>query len=246
MVLVVKNPPANPGDVRDVGSIPGSGRSPGGGNGKPLRYSCLENPMDRGTWWATVPRVTNSWMWLKWLRTHVRSGYSGTDHAWNSVPSDNAITPGPVALINSVSTDSYLLQSWLLLPDHMCSILVTTFHGTCIWTCLSPPDCELQESGNLIFFSLFLAFPVPAQHHPPTSFPQSKEKLSSMKLVPGAKNVEDHYSGEGSDSLILLMDIHLCSFKLKEQAQNPTLAEFCHFWKDSLFHKTMLITKEVS
>ena len=53
MVLVVKNPPANRGDIRHMGSIPGSGRSPGGGNGNPLQYSCLENPVDRGTWRAT-------------------------------------------------------------------------------------------------------------------------------------------------------------------------------------------------
>ena len=51
---VVKIPPANAGDV---GSIPGWGRSPGGGHGNPLQYSCLENPMDRGAWWATVHRV---------------------------------------------------------------------------------------------------------------------------------------------------------------------------------------------
>ena len=49
-VLVVKNPPANAGDIRDVGSIPGLGRSPGGGNGNPLKYPCLENPMDREAW----------------------------------------------------------------------------------------------------------------------------------------------------------------------------------------------------
>ena len=48
VVLVVKNPPANAGDIRDVGSIPGSGRSPGGEHGNPLQHSCLENPMDRG------------------------------------------------------------------------------------------------------------------------------------------------------------------------------------------------------
>ena len=54
VVLVVKKQSANAGDVRDVGSIPGSGRSPGGGHGSPLQYSCLENPMDRGVWWATV------------------------------------------------------------------------------------------------------------------------------------------------------------------------------------------------
>ena len=58
MVLVVRNPPANAGDTRDTGSIPGSGRSPGGGNGNPPQYSCLENPVDRGAWWAPVPGVT--------------------------------------------------------------------------------------------------------------------------------------------------------------------------------------------
>ena len=61
VVLVVKKAPANAGDVRDTGSIPGLGRSPGGGDGNPLQYSCLENPMDRGAWWATVQRVAKSW-----------------------------------------------------------------------------------------------------------------------------------------------------------------------------------------
>ena len=65
VVLMVKNPPANSGDVRDADSIPGLGRSPGGGNGNPLQYSCLGNPMDRGAWQATVHRVTKSWTRLK-------------------------------------------------------------------------------------------------------------------------------------------------------------------------------------
>ena len=60
MALVVKNPPANAGDVRDRASIPGLGRSPGGGHGNPLQYSCLENPMDRGDWQTTVLRVAKS------------------------------------------------------------------------------------------------------------------------------------------------------------------------------------------
>ena len=59
-VLVVKNPPAIAGDIRDAGSITGSGRSPGGGHSNPLQYSCLENLMDRGAWWATVYRITKS------------------------------------------------------------------------------------------------------------------------------------------------------------------------------------------
>ena len=55
---MVKNPPADAGDIRDMGSIPESGRSLGEGHGNPLQYSCLENPMDRGTWRATVHGVT--------------------------------------------------------------------------------------------------------------------------------------------------------------------------------------------
>ena len=60
VAVVVKNLPANAGDIRDAGSIAGLGRSPGGRNGNPLKYSCLENPMDRGAWWATVHRVAMS------------------------------------------------------------------------------------------------------------------------------------------------------------------------------------------
>ena len=51
---MMKNPPANAGDIRDSGSNPGSGRSPGGGHDNSLQYSCLKNPMDRGAWWAAV------------------------------------------------------------------------------------------------------------------------------------------------------------------------------------------------
>ena len=54
VAIVVKNPPGNAGDVRDEGSIPGLGRSPGEGNDNPVQYSCLENPMDRGAWQASL------------------------------------------------------------------------------------------------------------------------------------------------------------------------------------------------
>ena len=64
MALVIKNPPANAGDVRDAGSIPGLGRYLGGGNGNSLQYSSLENPMDRGAWWATVHGVEKNWIQL--------------------------------------------------------------------------------------------------------------------------------------------------------------------------------------
>ena len=64
VALVVKKPPANAGDVRDEGSIPGFGRCPVIGNGNSLQYFCLQNFMDRGAWWATVYGVTKSWIWL--------------------------------------------------------------------------------------------------------------------------------------------------------------------------------------
>ena len=60
MEQVVKNPAANAGDIRDTGSILGSGRLAGGGQGNPLQYSFLENPTDRGAWWATVYMVAKS------------------------------------------------------------------------------------------------------------------------------------------------------------------------------------------
>ena len=71
--LVVENLPASVGDTGDLSSIPGSGRCPGEGNGNPLQYSRLENPMNRGAWWAVVQRVAKSRAWLKRLNTHTHS-----------------------------------------------------------------------------------------------------------------------------------------------------------------------------
>ena len=70
VALVVKNPPANAGDVRDAGLISELGRPAGGGHGDPLQCSCLENPHGQRSLGATVHSVTKSWTWLKWLITH--------------------------------------------------------------------------------------------------------------------------------------------------------------------------------
>ena len=70
VALVVRNLPANAGDVRDKSSIPGSGRCPGGEHGNPLQYSCLENSTDRGAWWATVHGAAKS---RAWLSSHTRT-----------------------------------------------------------------------------------------------------------------------------------------------------------------------------
>ena len=83
MALVVRNPSANTRDVRDVGWIPGSGRSSGGGHGNPLQYSCLENLMDRGAWWATVQRVAKS---QTWKRLSIITGILiGGLYYWNKI-----------------------------------------------------------------------------------------------------------------------------------------------------------------
>ena len=78
MALLVKNPPANAGDIRDVGLIPGSGRPLGGGHGNPHQYSYLQNPMDRGAWSATVHEVANSQTQLKQLSMHANAGDTGS------------------------------------------------------------------------------------------------------------------------------------------------------------------------
>ena len=74
-VLVVRNPPANAGDVRDAGVIPGLGKTPGEESGNPLQYPCLDNSMDRGAWWAMLHRVAKSWAWLKRFSMHACMHY---------------------------------------------------------------------------------------------------------------------------------------------------------------------------
>ena len=84
VALVVQNPPANAGDTRDSGLIPGLGRSPGGVHGNPLQYSCLENPMDRIAWWATVHRVEKNLTRLKRFNMQMWEGTrAGTRHMWH-------------------------------------------------------------------------------------------------------------------------------------------------------------------
>ena len=127
VVLVVKNLPANAGDLRDMGSTLGLGRSPGGGHGNSLQYSCLESPMDRRAWWATVQKVTQCQTWLKQLSTHVHTHYSHPDTSW--FPGD-----WPSTGIKYPSPDSKPLKSQsalqpLCIPmvpyNHSCLVMYT-------------------------------------------------------------------------------------------------------------------------
>ena len=76
---MVKNPPPNAGDIKDVGSILGSEICPGGGNSNPQEYPCLEKPMDRGAWWATVQTIAKNRTRLKQLSMHVCKQLEKTD-----------------------------------------------------------------------------------------------------------------------------------------------------------------------
>ena len=71
--LMVRTLPISAEDIRDVGLILGLGRFPGEGNGNPLQYSCLEKPMERGAWWATIHRIAKGWTWLKQLSMHTHN-----------------------------------------------------------------------------------------------------------------------------------------------------------------------------
>ena len=122
MVLLVKNLPANAGDMGDVGFIPGSGRSPGRGHGNPLQYFCLENPMDRGAWQAMVHRVAQSLTQLKWLSTHARTepeirGYTfiSTLYTWNIHKNQrDLMLSHKLVSINSKNWDHIQHILWLL------------------------------------------------------------------------------------------------------------------------------------
>ena len=83
MASVVKNPPANAGNIKHTGSVPQSARTPRGGNGNSLQYSCLEKPIERGAWRVMVHRVAKSWTPLKHLSTHThRAKTQGACAQW--------------------------------------------------------------------------------------------------------------------------------------------------------------------
>ena len=96
-------------DAGDLGSILESGRSPGEGNGNPLQYSCLENPMGRGAWWATVYRVAKSWTWLKWQHWQLLN----TFEKGGQVKKQSSTWTGPFSKTASLSQN----ENWEQFPD---------------------------------------------------------------------------------------------------------------------------------
>ena len=145
---VVKNLPASTEDAGDTSLIPGSGRSPGGGNGKPLQYSCLENPVDRGAWWTTVSGVAKSQIQLSsWACTH-GGGYakqwSQRRRTWSPLPSyhPSAHSPASCHMQSSCFPQALVLCSLSALPAaHQSSLGFWGLgalapwkgHGACYW-----------------------------------------------------------------------------------------------------------------
>ena len=111
-------PPTNAWDFRDSGLIPGSERSPGGGHGNPLQYSCLENPMDRGAWNAMVHRVTKSWIQLKQFSMHmvvILSVFWGTSVLFSTMVALTYIPTNSVALFSPLPHQHLLFVSFLMI-----------------------------------------------------------------------------------------------------------------------------------
>ena len=129
---MVKNSPANAGEVRDVGSIsgsgnirdvsliPGSGRSPSSGHGNPLQNSFLDNPTDRGAWWATVHSVAKNWTGLKQLSMHARNATCASTSRpslYHSQEATNSINAGSPHCLTSLPIN-FLLR--IPVPLHFC------------------------------------------------------------------------------------------------------------------------------
>ena len=116
MAQVLTNLPAKAGDVEDISLIPGARRSPGGGNGNPLQYSCLGNPMDRGAWRATVLGVVKSQTWLNMCAHTVYIPFSRVSSIhWGSMPLNSSIVLWLVICEQKWAFVS--LSTWFLCPS---------------------------------------------------------------------------------------------------------------------------------
>ena len=141
VVLVVKNLTANAGDVRHKGSIPGSGRFTRGEHGNPLQYSCLENPMDRGAWQATVHRVAQSQAWLKQQHAQCDSWWMP---AFAGIWIDEVIHMGATCLRDWLSIKPQDAKAWV------------SFLGWQHFTGIVTHCCDSPERGCLEAWSWFL------------------------------------------------------------------------------------------
>ena len=135
VALVVKNPPASSGDTRDAGTIPGSLRSPGGGHVNPLQYSCLENPVDRGAWQATVHGVAKSRTWLSPTSSHSSSCVDLT--------SERSLSSHAIILVDVFWAPAYDIFRELLWPVFSLTVIfkkICYLHTPNMWV-----TCKFDE-----------------------------------------------------------------------------------------------------
>ena len=150
VALVIKNPSSNEGAIRDTGSIPGSGRSPGGGHGNPLQYSCLGNLMDRGAWRALVHWVAKSWSWLKQL------SYSWED--WVFFCLKSLLKPFPSLtgffIHFLIPSNTHWIRCFLASISSQ-KLERKTSTGLLIWNCISTRSKMFRlDPGKLVTMSL--------------------------------------------------------------------------------------------
>ena len=157
-VSVVNNPPANSGDA-DLCLISGRGRSPGGGNGNPLPYSCLENPKDGGVWQETVQRVTQNWTWLS---THCKRPKPKIHTAWSFIEKicSHLLSRTPIAhacVPSCFSHDWLFMTLWTIACQAPLSIGVSRQEN---WSGLAcPPAGDLLDPRTEPVFLMYSAFP---------------------------------------------------------------------------------------
>ena len=141
---MVKNLPANAAHIRDSGLIPGSGRPPGGGHSNPLQYSCLENPMDGGAWWATVQRVTKSQTRLKQLSTHSHIHGDTTLRASHVAQTIKNLPAMQETQVPTLGQEAPMEKGMV---THS-SILDGEFHGQRSLACYRPWVCKESDTGE--------------------------------------------------------------------------------------------------
>ena len=156
---MVKNLPANTGDIRDTGLISGSGRSPEGGNGNPLQYFCLENLVDRGALQAAVHKVAQSQAWLKWLSRHT-SVKSSLQSKWQTTP---IVSLCSFKVKRQKTFLPYVGVQWLnnvVLVQVYSKVIQLSMLNTAVCTCFKYRAKELSWL-LFFFFCIFNVFQAP-------------------------------------------------------------------------------------
>ena len=135
--------------LREAGSIPGLGRSPGGGHGNPFQYPCLENSMDRGAWWVTVRRVAKSWIWLKRLSTHTRHPEKASFNNWQWGGQDKTPAPSPQS---GMTGGPFQLQNCLWKSSEASGASALQFSFSSAHFCFLYPLLRVDPGGTPIYF----------------------------------------------------------------------------------------------